>query len=151
VLNFTWWVNRKDAGSMVGLVPLFAAEFLEDDAVGRLPGFRRRMEWFLRNRRDLARQIAYVDRRGEGGGHGHRLLAIPSRERLERVLRYLVDEGEFLSAFGVRSPRSSTRRTRTSSTRTGRSTTCWWRPSSATTTSTRTTCGSSVPPAPVVS
>ena len=36
--------------------------------------------------------------------HGpHRLLAIPSRERLERVLRYMLDEQEFLSPFGIRS------------------------------------------------
>jgi hypothetical protein len=33
----------------------------------------------------------------------HRLLAIPTRERLERVLRYLLDEGEFLSPYGIRS------------------------------------------------
>jgi hypothetical protein len=31
------------------------------------------------------------------------LLAIPTRERLERVLRYLVDEAEFLSPHGIRS------------------------------------------------
>src|SRR5262249_26115408 len=35
--------------------------------------------------------------------HGHRLLAIPSRARLERVLRYLLDEDEFLSPHGIRS------------------------------------------------
>jgi hypothetical protein len=41
---------------------------------------------------------------GDGtGAHEHRLLAIPSRERLERVLRYLLDESEFLSPHGVRS------------------------------------------------
>ena len=34
--------------------------------------------------------------------HGHRLLAIPSRERLERVLRYLLDEREFFSPHGIR-------------------------------------------------
>ena len=38
----------------------------------------------------------------DGAGMGHRLLAIPSRERLERVLRYLLDESEFLSPHGVR-------------------------------------------------
>jgi hypothetical protein len=31
------------------------------------------------------------------------LLAIPTRGRLERVLRYLLDENEFLSPFGIRS------------------------------------------------
>ena len=39
----------------------------------------------------------------EDGAHVQRLLAIPSRERLERVLRYLLDENEFLSPHGIRS------------------------------------------------
>jgi glycogen debranching enzyme len=88
--------------SLVGLVPLFAAELLEDDVIGRLPGFRKRMEWFLANRSDLAGQITYMSR-SRRPGHGHRLLAIPSRDRLERVLRYMLDENEFLSPHGVRS------------------------------------------------
>jgi hypothetical protein len=32
-----------------------------------------------------------------------RLLAIPSSERLQRMLRYMLDEQEFLSPFGIRS------------------------------------------------
>jgi hypothetical protein len=87
--------------SMVGLIPLFACEVLEQDLLDRLPGFSKRLRWFLDNRRDLSRHIAYMDRDG-GEGHGHRLLAIPSRERLELVLRYLFDESEFLSPFGIR-------------------------------------------------
>ena len=86
--------------SMVGLVPLFAVEILEASEMERLPGFQRRMQWFLRNRADLARHISYVDH--AGGDGGHRLLAIPSRERLVRVLRYLFDENEFLSPHGIR-------------------------------------------------
>jgi mannosylglycerate hydrolase MGH1-like protein len=88
--------------SLVGLVPLFAAELLEDDVIERLPGFCKRMEWFLENRSDLASQITYMSR-SQRPGHGHRLLAIPSRERLERLLRYMLDEGEFLSPHGIRS------------------------------------------------
>jgi hypothetical protein len=91
--------------SLVGLVPLFACEVIEDDVIARLPGFRRRMEWFLRNRPELGRHIAYMERSGDGSHarSGHRLLAIPSRERLTRVLRYALDESEFLSPFGLRS------------------------------------------------
>jgi mannosylglycerate hydrolase MGH1-like protein len=33
----------------------------------------------------------------------HRLLAIPSRDRLARLLRYVLDEAEFLGSHGVRS------------------------------------------------
>ena len=88
--------------SMVGLVPLFAAENLEEDLIDRLPGFRKRMHWFLANRKDLAQYISYLGA-PDRNGRGHRHLAIPSRERLVRVLRYLLDEKEFLSPFGVRS------------------------------------------------
>jgi hypothetical protein len=88
--------------SMVGLIPLFAVEVLEDEVIERLPGFRKRLQWFLDNRQDLARHISYMMAEGKDG-HGHRLLAIPSRARLERVLRYLLDENEFLSPYGIRS------------------------------------------------
>jgi hypothetical protein len=86
--------------SLVGLLPLIAVEILEDDVVARLPAFRKRMEWFLQHRRDLAEHITYLEAHP---GHGHRLLAIPSAERLRRVLGYLFDEKEFLSPFGIRS------------------------------------------------
>jgi hypothetical protein len=87
--------------SMVGIIPLFAVDVLEEDVIDRLPGFKARMRWFLDNRKDLARHISSVD--PAGGVHGHRLLAVPSRERLERVLRYVLDESEFLSPYGIRS------------------------------------------------
>ncbi|HEV2106621.1 MAG TPA: glucosidase [Candidatus Eisenbacteria bacterium] len=91
--------------SAVGLIPLIAVEVLEQDVVDRLPGFRRRLDWFLRNRQDLARHIAYFEVRPERQqtAHGHRLLAIPSRPRLERVLKVMLDEREFLSPYGIRS------------------------------------------------
>ena len=59
------------------------------------------MLWFLEHRADLARHIGYCER--DAAAHGHRLLSIPSRERLVRVLRYVLDEQELLSPFGVRS------------------------------------------------
>jgi hypothetical protein len=88
--------------SLVGLVPLFAVEILEEDLLDRLPGFKKRTLWFLENRRDLATQISYLEVSGEQE-HRHLLLAIPSRQRLTRVLGYLLDEKEFLSEYGVRS------------------------------------------------
>jgi hypothetical protein len=91
--------------SMVGLIPLFASEILEQEVIDKLPGFSKRLNWFLDNRKDLTRTIScLVEPKGKDGcGHAHRLLAIPSRERLERVLAYLLDENEFLSPFGIRS------------------------------------------------
>jgi mannosylglycerate hydrolase MGH1-like protein len=88
--------------SLVGLVPLFAVEILEEDLLDHLPAFKKRMLWFLQNRRDLATQISYLEVSGRDD-HRHLLLAIPSRQRLTRVLHYLLDEKEFLSDFGIRS------------------------------------------------
>ena len=88
--------------SMVGLIPLFAVEVLEEDLIERLPGFAKRMRWFLENRTDLARHISYYEAMKDGDARGRHLLAIPSRPRLERVIRRLLDESEFLSDFGVR-------------------------------------------------
>jgi hypothetical protein len=89
--------------SIVGVIPLLAVEVLEEDAIDRLPGFRKRMEWFVKNRPDLAKHITYCECSGDGNhDHGHRLLAIPSRHRLVRVLRYVLDENEFLSPYGIR-------------------------------------------------
>jgi hypothetical protein len=86
--------------SMVGLMPLLAVEVLEDEQIDKLPGFKKRMQWFLEHRQDLARHISYL----EGNGHaGRRLLAVPSKEKLLRVLGCMLDEKEFLSPFGIRS------------------------------------------------
>jgi hypothetical protein len=90
--------------SMVGLVPIFAVELLESAAMAKLPGFAKRMRWFLDNRQDLRAQISVVENGSAGAaGSGDRLLAIPTRERLVRVLRYVLDEEEFLSPYGIRS------------------------------------------------
>jgi hypothetical protein len=89
--------------SLVGVMPLIAAEVLDDAKFERLDGFRKRMRWFLDNRPDLARHIACMEpKRGEDD-RMRRLLAIPTRERLQRVLRYVLDEAEFLSPHGIRS------------------------------------------------
>ncbi len=87
--------------SMVGVIPLFAVEFIEEETLAKLPGFAKRTRWFLENRRDLAAQISYMAH--DGRDAGRHMLAIPSRERLERVLRYVFDENELLSRHGVRS------------------------------------------------
>ena len=87
--------------SMVGIIPLFAVEFIDESRLDRLPGFAKRTRWFLENRKDLASHISYMTQ--GRSATGRRLLAIPSRRRLERMLRYVFDEREFLSPYGVRS------------------------------------------------
>ena len=85
--------------SLVGLLPLVAVENLEEEDLKQFKGFRSRMEWFLRYRQDLAKLISIDNKMG----HTHRLLAVPTKERLARMLRYLLDEREFLSPYGIRS------------------------------------------------
>ncbi len=86
--------------STVGLIPLFAAESLDDADLERLPGFRARLDWFMTNEPELAHNIALLS---PNTSATKRLLAIPRREQLIRVLGYVLDEAEFLSPWGVRS------------------------------------------------
>jgi hypothetical protein len=85
--------------SMVGLIPLFAVETLEPEIVERLPGFKRRMQWFMDNHADMPEHIET----GEGGTAGvRRLLSLVSRQQLKRILEHMLDESEFLSPYGIR-------------------------------------------------
>lgn len=99
------WGNGKSqvipVKSLVGLLPLYATLTLEPAVLKRFPSFAKRMQWFLENRPEMAqRNIANMKAPGKGE---RRLLSMVSRERLELILRRMLDETEFLSPFGVRS------------------------------------------------
>jgi hypothetical protein len=84
--------------SMVGLIPLFAVETLDPSIVDKLPGFKRRLQWFIENRPALGEHIEI-----DSSDHGpRRFLSLVNRQRLKRVLRYMLDEAEFLSPHGIR-------------------------------------------------
>ncbi|MBI2457212.1 MAG: glucosidase [candidate division NC10 bacterium] len=85
--------------SMVGLIPLFAVETLEPEIVERLPGFKRRMQWFIDNRPEFREHMVAQE---TSGRETRRLLSIVTRDELPRVLRFMLDETEFLSPFGIR-------------------------------------------------
>jgi hypothetical protein len=85
--------------SMVGLIPLYAVETLEPDIVNKLPDFKRRMEWFVKNRPDLTENVASMERHGEGS---RLLLSLVNETQLRRILHYMLDENEFLSPYGIR-------------------------------------------------
>ncbi len=89
--------------SVVGVIPLLAVEVLDQRVIDRLPGFKSRMEWFLKNRPDLGRHVSCMTEQMGDDARMLRLLSVPSRERLQRVLSYILDEDEFLSPHGVRS------------------------------------------------
>ncbi|MCI0619124.1 glucosidase, partial [bacterium] len=84
--------------SMVGLIPLFAVTTLESDEIDHLTGFKRRMQWFIENRPDLGE---YIETQTADDGF-RRFLSLVNRNRLTRVLRYMLDENEFLSQYGIR-------------------------------------------------
>ena len=46
--------------SMVGLVPLFACLVLDDEYMSKLSGFKKRLDWFMKNRKDLASQVSEI-------------------------------------------------------------------------------------------
>jgi hypothetical protein len=84
--------------SMVGLIPLFGVETLDPELVDKLPGFKRRLQWFMENRPELSEHIET-----ETTDNGpRRFLSLVNRHRLKRVLRYMLDENEFFSHYGVR-------------------------------------------------
>jgi len=85
--------------SMVGLIPLFAVETLEPELLEKLPDFKRRLEWFLKYRPDLAKLVSHWT--DEGRGH-RRLLSLLRGHRMKRLLKRMLDETEFLSDYGVR-------------------------------------------------
>ena len=84
--------------SMVGLIPLFAVETLESDLIDSLPRFKHRMQWFIENRPDFGIHVETQS----ADGIVRRFLSLVSRHRLKKVLRYMLDEQEFLSPYGVR-------------------------------------------------
>ena len=84
--------------SMVGLIPLFAVETLDSELVDSLPRFKHRMQWFIENRPDFAQ---HLETQSCDGGV-RRFLSLVSRDRLKSVLRYMLDEEEFLSPYGIR-------------------------------------------------
>jgi hypothetical protein len=85
--------------SMVGLLPMVAATTLGSATLQNLTDFAARAAWFAANKPELAKRATQMFTRPDGQGQ---LLSIVSPEQLDRVLRYLLDESEFLSPHGVR-------------------------------------------------
>lgn len=98
---------RLKVRSIVGLIPLFAIEPLEPDLLELMPNFKRRMEWFIRHRPALRRNVACMETEGIGA---RRLLAlcyvtprsVVHQDKLRRILARMLDEQEFLGPYGIR-------------------------------------------------
>ncbi len=85
--------------TIVGLIPIFAVAVLTAEDVARLPSFRKRMDWLLLHRPDLARLVSRWNEPGKGETI---LLSLLRGHRLKKLLARMLDPAEFLSDFGVR-------------------------------------------------
>ncbi|XDT22656.1 Hypothetical protein J6896_04537 [Nakaseomyces glabratus] len=98
------WGNHKEQlpiRSLVGLIPLYATMTLEPNLLKQFPSFKRRVDWFVENRPEIFdRNVASMSKRGVGE---RLLLSLVTKERLEAILTRMLDESEFLSAYGIRS------------------------------------------------
>ncbi len=86
--------------SIVGLIPMFAVEVIEHHTLERMPNFKTRMEWVLKNKPELANLVSHWEVEGKGRKH---LMSILRKTRLSRILERMLDENEFLSPYGIRS------------------------------------------------
>ena len=100
------WLRLQDGRSapmrvrsLVGLIPLFAVTVLPSNEVDAMPGFKRRMRWFIEHRPDLCREIASITRPGVAE---RLLLSMVQASKLKRVLSVMLDENEFLGPHGIR-------------------------------------------------
>ncbi len=87
--------------SIVGIIPLFAIVSLRKQELDKMPGFRKRMDWFLEHRPQLAAYVTPVETT-DPELEGSHFLSIVPRDRLLRVLSRVLDEDEFLSDHGIR-------------------------------------------------
>ncbi len=85
--------------SMVGLIPLFAVEVLDHELLEAVPEFSKRMEWFLKNRPDLASLVSRWQEKNQDEKH---LLSLLRGHRMKKILQRMLDESEFFSDYGIR-------------------------------------------------
>lgn len=85
--------------SIVGLIPLFAVEVIDHHLLEKMPNFRVRMDWVLKNKPELTKLVSHWEEEGQGRKH---LMSILRKNRLTKVLTRMLDEKEFLSSYGIR-------------------------------------------------
>lgn len=95
------WQQQMPVKSLVGLIPLYAVLTLEPELIKRFPSFKKRLDWFVDMRNDVAeRNIASMSKRGKGD---RLLLSLVSKDRLKQILEKMLSEDEFFSPHGIRS------------------------------------------------
>jgi len=86
--------------SLVGLIPMFAIERLEEKWIEPFHDFRNNLHWFLTHRTDHAEKCVTTI---QDNGDTVHVLAVMKPEQLARLLRAVWNPGEFRSEFGLRS------------------------------------------------
>ncbi len=94
--------QRLKVRSMVGLLPLCASTVFEPDAVKNHPKLMEMINLFRKRHPELVSHVAPTDQAFIGYNQ-RRLLSLLNRNKLERVLGYMLDENEFLGPYGIRS------------------------------------------------
>ena len=85
--------------SIVGLIPLFAVEIIDHQLLENMPKFQERMNWILKNKKELANLVSHWEVEGQGRKH---LMSILRKQRLTKVLKRMLDPQEFYSPYGIR-------------------------------------------------
>ena len=92
--------QRLKIRSLVGIIPLLAVEIMHSNVFKNLRQFNTRLEVIRLTRPDLTRIISDIEKKNKDGNY---LFAIMIDDRLENLLKRLLDEAEFLSDYGIRS------------------------------------------------
>lgn len=83
--------------SLVGIIPIFACEVLDEEQMRSFPSFYRSFNWFLNNRKELVDPCVFsLDK-------NRYLLSLVDEEHLRSILSYVWNPDEFRSEFGLRS------------------------------------------------
>ena len=90
---------RLRVRSLVGLIPLFAVEVIDDETLAKNPEFAKRLQWYFESRPDLSKLVPRWEQTGISNMH---LLSLVWGNKLQAILKRLLDETEFLSDYGIR-------------------------------------------------
>jgi hypothetical protein len=86
--------------SLVGLIPLYAVERLDDRWIEPFQEFKANFAWFMRNKRHVVQDVCHPVHRDDQRVH---VCAIVDENQMRSLLRRLLDPAEFLSPYGLRS------------------------------------------------